>query len=60
MVNKRRSEQNKQLNMTSEPEQLAVRTDDSGIRFADIEDALSPFTGDNDCTIDKWVNDLKR
>jgi len=59
MVNRRQSGRNKQTSVTTEPEQLAVRTDDSGIRFADVEDALSPFTGDNDCTVAKWVNDFE-
>jgi len=60
MVNRRQSGKNKQANVTME--QLAtpaVRTDDSSIRFADVEDALSPFTGDDNCMVDKWIDDFE-
>jgi len=53
IFNKRQTGRNKQASVASEPQQLATRTDDSGIRFSDVKDALSPFTGDNDCTVAK-------
>ncbi|KAF0768263.1 Transposon Ty3-G Gag-Pol polyprotein [Aphis craccivora] len=55
IFNKRQTGRNKQASVASEPQQLATRTDDSGIRFSDVKDALSPFTGDNDCTADETL-----
>jgi len=31
----------------------------NAIKFCDVQDALSPFTGDGHCSVTKWLNDFE-
>lgn len=56
---KRKSAARKQSPSTSSVHVGAEATSSNTVKFGDVQDALSPFSGDDHCSVVKWLNDFE-